>query len=93
MAHKYRTTPGLTRDPIERVEIAEETATLVRRAGFKTRDKKVGKSTCYFDTWQDARDWLLREQQAVADRASARHERASDLLAKYEALQPPDGGD
>lgn len=71
---KYRT--NYSKDKIEKVEIVRETpkmVVVVSHVGGERREAKQSDWACYFDTWAEARDYLL-------DAARKRVAPAADLF-------------
>jgi hypothetical protein len=101
MLNKWKTTSCSTR--IERVECSRETDkavwvlvypwTLDGGRGTKPptegRRMKNSESENYHDTWEDARDFLLRIAESEVLRARDRLQRAHDFVGSVKGLRKP----
>jgi len=88
MTIKYRT--SLYGTPIEKVEIARETAKFIVRLGKRGeeyRDAKESQYTCYFDTYAEAKSYLVQHNQDLVKSAQSVLNAALAGLQQAENLQ------
>lgn len=89
---KFRT--GLyCKGKIEQIKVISETAktvTFATRLGSRERRaNKRGNVENFFDTWADARDFLMREAEQKVDSARRSLELANAVLGNIKGLRQP----
>ena len=79
---------------IKEVEVISETKCFVRVqcVGSVCRESKRSDYTNYFDTWEEAKQFLLENAQARVDALEERLSEAEQKLATIIELKPPDVG-
>ena len=86
---KYRN-GGYGRNPIEEIEIERETATSVWIKVSNGKDRRNSKKTewhNYFDTWEEAKDFLLKNAERKVERFNVLLSKAEKELASIKALE------
>ena len=89
---KYKTSKYCMPIKIETVEIEKETACFVSYVyrGSLIREAKRSDYTNYFDTWEEAKQFLLENAQARVDALEERLSEAEQKLATITELKPPE---
>lgn len=67
----------------------EKTITLLRPSGKAGRVNKQGMHESYFDSWQEAKQWLVQQHEQVVAIARLRLQRANDDLGNVKGLKEP----
>jgi hypothetical protein len=75
------------RPPIKEVEVSRFTEKSVQVAGVRYLRKAVRVS--HFETWEQARDWLVLYAQREVDYARRQLERDNGLLGNMKGLKKP----
>ncbi|MBJ9709861.1 hypothetical protein [Burkholderia gladioli] len=83
---KYRVTPW---GNIRAYEVVKETpASVTYVDGRRNRaERKIAQNHCWFDTWQECKDWLVLEAEKEVDSARVRLQRANDKLGNAKGLK------
>ena len=91
---KYRVTWGLDGDVIREVEVSRETPKFVVLVGERWGEKKEsryakrGRYDNFFDTWEEAHQFLLDRATIRFRSAQVVLERAQENLKRIEAMKP-----
>lgn len=80
---KYRTWLG----EIEEIDVIRETDKFVYK-NSERRDAKRSDRINYFDTWTEARDFLIDREKAAIDRARDEIDQHMEKLAKIMEMKP-----
>ena len=91
---KYRTGFTFRSNPIDKVEVERETDSSVwiknTTTGKDRRVSKTGKYENYFDTWEQAKIYLLKEAEDELNAARRNLERAQSKYGNIKGLKKPD---
>lgn len=91
---KYKTI-GFGINKIERVECVKETAASIWiiHKGYTSstphRSAKVSSYECYFDSWDEAKEHLMKIAQREIDSARKRLQNANDALGNIKGMKKP----
>lgn len=96
MITKYFASTWSWREPIEKVEVERETfkCVWVKRSEYSkeaSRSLKESDSGVYFNTWQEAYQWLHDKQQRKVRAAKTRYEGELREMQEIERMEEPDG--
>ena len=83
---KFRT-EGIAWSKIKPVEIESETTNFVIING--RRSAKMSSYHCFFDTWQEAHDYLMLEAENALNTARRRLEEAQGKHGNIKGMKPP----
>jgi hypothetical protein len=95
---KFKFKAGNWRDEIEKVECVGETEKMLttREKGFGASGKfydrkrlKISDSTCYFDTWEEAKALLMSRAESKVLAARRSLELANAKLGNIKGMKPP----
>ena len=93
---KYRTNEYAWRDLIEEVEITRETekqvvVSVVLNSGKVREDRSAKKSSSvnYFDTWEEAKLYLLERAESKVTHARRELDKANSHLGNIKGLKKP----
>ena len=76
-------------DQIEEIEVIRETTKYVMLPPYGHRDAKRSDNRNYFDTWEEARQFLIdREKTAIVD-LLAKVKRHQETLSKLQEMSQP----
>ena len=89
---KYKTSKYYTPTKIETVEIEKETTSFVSfvSRGSLIRVAKRGAYVNYFDTWEEAKQFLLDQAQCKADSLRLQLDMATGKVDHIKELKPPE---
>lgn len=86
----YRASHAGWRKPIEKVEVSRETdqsVFIIDSRGKERRNAKISGNERYFDSFDEAKTWLIECAKSDIIHANERVKRAEQTLIKYEALE------
>jgi hypothetical protein len=72
---------------VEKKNVVKETASFVTLENGG-RDGKRTAHSAYFDTWEEAAEWIVKHCQSEVERNKQRLEHSEKELAKAQNLQP-----
>jgi hypothetical protein len=72
---------------IEKVNVVKETEHFVTLENGR-RDGKRTDHYAYFDTWEEAKQWIVKHCQSEVERNKQRLEHSENALAKAQNLKP-----